>query len=257
VTGSPPPSTGGEDPASGGSAERAGGSPERAGGSAERSDVGEDRVVHRLDPDRAAAAAGGPRGVRSAIDTRRYQWTVGALGIALVIAFSIYLFAKNGVVSPGIPAGRQIYRFVAPLATGELNGDATTHPHCNPAAPLPQALNVCGLGPLVLDFFVTGSSACKDEVGTMQRVSREFPGIQFAAVAVRGSHHDTAALVRSRRWTIPVAYDRDGAIGSIYGVEICPMIELVRPGGLVAARLIGEKWLHPDDLSAQVREKLG
>jgi hypothetical protein len=210
-------------------------------------------LLPRLDPDRAVAAAGGPPASELLIDTRRYQWAIGIFGLALVIAFSVYLFATNGIGSVGIPAGKPLYRFVAPLATSSLNGDVNTRPHCNPGAPNPRALNVCGRTPLVLDFFVTGSGACKQQVDTLQKVSRQFPGIQFAAVAVDAGRAETAALVRSHDWTIPIAYDRGGALGKIYGVEICPMVELAARGGRVTDRLIGEKWLHPAELATRVR----
>ena len=36
--------------------------------------------------------------------------------------------------------------------------------------------------------------------------------------------------MRSHHWTIPVAYDRDGALGALYGVAICPLVELARRG---------------------------
>ncbi len=214
-------------------------------------------LLPRLDPDRAVAAAGGPPPTELLIDTRRYQWAIGIFGLVLVIAFSIYLFATNGISSVGIPAGKSLYRFVAPLATGDVNRDVNTHPRCHPDAPNPQALNVCGRTPLVLDFFVTGSGDCKRQVDTLQTVSRQFPGIRFAAVAVDAGRAETAALVRSHHWTIPIAYDRDDALGKIYGVEICPMVELAARGGQVTDRLIGDKWQHPADLAARVRRLAG
>jgi peroxiredoxin len=210
-------------------------------------------LASRLDPSRAVAAAGGRPPLEPVIDTRRYQWAIGIFGLVLVIAFSVYLFASNGIVAPGIPAGKTLYRFVAPLATGKLTGDVNTRPRCDPTAPNPQALNICGRTPLVLAFFVTGSGSCKHEVDTLQTVSRQFPGIQFAAVAVDAGRSETAALVRSHHWTIPIAFDPDDALGKIYGVEICPMVELAQRGGRVIDRLIGEKWLHPADLAAKVR----
>jgi AhpC/TSA family len=183
---------------------------------------------------------------------------IGIFGLVLVIAASIYQFARNGVGSPGIAPGQRLHYFVAPLATGSLNGDANLNPRCDPARPNPHALNVCGRAPLVLAFFVTGSASCRGEVNTLQAVSRRFaPGtIQFAAVAVRGGRSQTAALVRSHRWAIPVAYDRDGAVGETYGVEICPMVELAYRGGIVADRLIGEHWLSEPALLARVRRLL-
>jgi Redoxin len=216
----------------------------------------------RLDPDAAAAAAGAEptphRPPPAAIDTRRYRWMIGIFGLTLVIAASIYQFAKNGVSSPGIVAGKRLHYFVAPLATSGLNLDANARPRCDPTRPNPKGLNVCGRTPLVLAFFVTGSGTCRREVDTLQALAPRYSasGIQFAAVAVRASAHDTSTLVRSHHWTIPVAYDRDGAIGALYGVEICPMLELAYRGGVVAARLIGEKWLNSSALASQVQRLL-
>ena len=216
---------------------------------------------HRLDPDLAAAAAGAhepPRLPPPVIDTRRYRWMIGIFGFILVVAFSIYEFNKHGVVSPGVPAGKHLHYFVAPLATVGPDKPANPRPRCDPAHPNPVALNVCGRTPAVLAFFATGSGACKRQVDTLQTVSHEFPGsgIQFAAVAVSAGRAETARLVRKRGWTIPVAFDSAGAVGALYGVSICPMLEVARPGGVVAQRLIGEHWLNAAALSARVRALL-
>ena len=118
-----------------------------------------------------------------------------------------------------------------------------------------RALNIClalGRGPLVLGFFVTGSSTCEQVVDAEQALSTRFPHIQFAAVAVRASHKSAAAAVRSHHWTIPVAYDADGAVGDIYGIEVCPIVELAYPSGRVRARLIGGHWVDRRALTGPV-----
>jgi peroxiredoxin len=183
---------------------------------------------------------------------------IGILGLTLVIALSIYQIAVHGVPSAGIPPGKQLPLFSAPLAASDLEGDANLDPPCTLARHDPRALNICllvGRAPLVLAFFDTGSSECKRQIDTMQALSNRFPTseVQFAAVAVRASHKSAAAAVRAHRWTIPVAYDRDGAVAAAYGVEACPMLELARRGGSVQALLIGGHWLRADALSAQVR----
>ena len=81
--------------------------------------------------------------------------------------------------------------------------------------------------------------------------------MQFAAVAVNANQSDVAALIRSHHWTIPVAYDRDGAVGSLYGVAICPMVELARRGGIVSDRLIGDQWQSARELAPRVRALVG
>lgn len=226
-------------------------------------DISPQTPQHRLDPDRAAASAPLPPSPEQppgepAVDTRRYRWMIGIFGLALVIAISVYQFASHGVGTTGVPPGQRIHFFSAPLAVSTLNGAANLNPPCTAAGHDPRALNVCLLtrrAPLVLAFFVTGSANCTQQVDTMQTVARRFSPrqVQFAAVAVGAGQSSVAALVRAHRWTIPVAFDSDGRVGAQYGVEICPLIELARRGGIVADRLIGNHWLAPQALAQRVR----
>jgi peroxiredoxin len=219
----------------------------------------------RLDPDRAAAAAqrrarrGPPPPV---IDTRRYQRMIGLVGLLLVVVISVTFLTTHGSGTAGIPAGQRLHFFSAPLATSNLSGDANANPPCAAARHDPRVLNICLLSrraPLVLAFFVTRSSGCERQVDALQALSRRYPSsvVQFAAVAVRASHSDARAAVRSHHWTLPVAYDADGAIGEVYGVEVCPIVELAHRGGLVESRLIGEHWNSVPALSAEVSRLVG
>jgi peroxiredoxin len=225
---------------------------------------------HRLDPDRAAASASSPSGAAAptarapapapqATDyARRYRSMLAIFGLGVIVVFSAWQFASHGAASTGIAPGQRLHYFAAPLAASTLNGAANLTPPCTLAGHDPRALNICLLArraPLVLAFYVTGSSACQQQVNTLQAVSRQFPArqVQFAAVAVGASHSKVAAEVRSHHWTIPVAYDTDGRVGALYGVSICPLIELSKRGGIVAQRLIGNHWLAPSALAAEVR----
>jgi hypothetical protein len=191
-------------------------------------------------------------------DPRPYRWGIGIFGLVLLIAFSVYMFTTRGIQTAGVPAGQRLPNFVAPLATSTLNGAANVRPRCDPAHPNPRALNVCGRTPLVLGLFVTGSTDCKRQIDTLQAVSHQFSPrqVRFAAVAVQASQAATAQLVRSHRWTIPVAYDADGAVGAMYNVSICPMVQLAFRGGTVAYRLIGDHWLTDAALAGRVRAML-
>ncbi len=222
--------------------------------------------LQRLDPERAAgvddappeapAPPAGPAHPPAVIDTRPYRWMVGIIGLVIVVVVSVYLFASHGVGSAGITAGHQLRGFAAPLAATNLNGDANDHPTCSAARHDPRALNVCLLarrGPLVLAFFVPGASQCVRQVSALQALAGRFPSLQFAAVAVGASHRATAKLVRSHRWTIPVAYDVDGRVGALYGVAACPMVELAARGGAVRERLIGDRWQTAAALAPHVR----
>jgi peroxiredoxin len=233
---------------------------------------------HRLDPDRAAAASTRPSPppeqssppaehppaakAQGAIDTSRYRWMIGIFGLALVAVISVWQFASHGTGTAGVPAGQRLHYFAAPLASSTLNGAANVNPPCTEARHDPRALNICLISkrtPLVLAFFVTGSSKCRQQVDTLQAVSGHFEPtrVRFAAVAVGASHAKVAAEVRQHHWTIPVAYDSDGRIGSLYGVQMCPLVELARPGGVVTDRLIGSHWLAPSALAGRVRALVG
>jgi peroxiredoxin len=214
-----------------------------------------------LDPALAAEAArraaGAPRPPPVVIDTRRYRWMLGVFGLIVVAVISVVSFLQHGAVTTGVPAHQPLRDFAAPLARSNLNGVANVaHPTCSLARHDPRALNLCLVakrGPLVLAFFVAGAKQCAQEVDAMQALAPRFPSVRFAAVAVKTSHAAAASIVRAHGWTIPVAYDADGAVGLQYGVAVCPLVELAYRGGIVQARLIGEHWAQPAVLAQRVR----
>jgi hypothetical protein len=197
------------------------------------------------------------------IDTRPYRRIIGGIGLGIAVVISAALFITRGVGPVGIPPGHPLHWFAAPLATSNLVGDANLVPHCNPANPDARALNVCpwlaARAPLVIGFFIASSGDCTREIDTIQTVSREFSprSVQFAAVAVRANRSSAAELVHSHHWSIPVAYDRDGAVGAVYGVQVCPLLELAYRGGLVRYRLVGDEWQDSSKLAAKVRTLVG
>ncbi len=235
--------------------------------------------IPRLDPDQAALggsgtepvpsgsgtepAAGGsgtepaPTGYRPVtVDPRPYRWAVGVIALVLVLGVAAYQFLTHGTKSTGVAPGHRLHLFAAPLATSNLNGDPNPHPTCTEARHDPRALNVCLMaarGPVVLGFFVTGAGQCERQVGALQTLSERFPSVQFAAVAVNAGHAAAAADVKRHRWTIPVAYDRDGTVQQLYDVVACPMVEMADRGGIVRTRLIGDRWQSAGALAPYVR----
>jgi hypothetical protein len=177
------------------------------------------------------------------IDTRRYQMMIGAIGLLLVVAFSVYLYLNGSRGSrPGVAADRPLKHFVAPLATSNLNAPANVSPRCDPARPARRGLNVCGQRPIVLAFFAAGAKPCIRTVTALQELATRFPQATFAAVAVNGGKAATLKLVHEHHWRIPVAYDSTGAVAQLYGVAVCPMIEVALRGGTVSRLLIGDRW---------------
>jgi hypothetical protein len=120
-------------------------------------------------------------------------------------------------------------------------GQAGRVPACEVRGP--QVLNICQLyerGPVVLAFAVTGGDRCVRQLDTMERVRRRHPGVQFAAVALRGKREVVRRVVRAHGWGFPVGYDHDGALAPLYGVVVCPLTTFALPGGRVRSTSVGE-----------------
>jgi len=104
----------------------------------------------------------------------------------------------------------------------------------------PQILNVCELyehAPVVLALFVNGGS-CPNMLGDMQALLRSFPGVRFAAVAIKGDREALRRLVRERGLSYPVGIDSDGVLVSLYKDTSCPQVNFVLPGGTAQSRAL-------------------
>jgi hypothetical protein len=62
-------------------------------------------------------------------------------------------------------------------------------------------------------------------------------------------------LIRQHGWKLPVGYDRDGAVASLYKVGGCPTFAYVHPGGTLASASIGD--LTEAQLETRVQRLLG
>jgi thiol-disulfide isomerase/thioredoxin len=187
---------------------------------------------------------------------RRPGVWVGVLMVAVLIYIGLNTLRTEGPGSRGVEAGTELPAFAVPLALSDLEGDANVSGRaCDVRGP--KILNSCELaeqGPVVLGFFAEPSQRCDDEIDRLDALRARFPGVQFAAVAIRGSRADLRRRVRDRGWELPVGHDRDGAVANLYGVAVCPTIVLARRGGRVVRTVLGS----PDeaDLEADV-EGLG
>ncbi len=210
-------------------------------------------------PDDADASAGPrPPAVAPARPARtrppgrlRYAWIVGAIALVALAWIAINTLRTQGGSSTGPAAGSQLPPFAAPLALGDLDGDANVarkadsgaagrRPACEVRGP--QILNACELaerGPVVLAFLATRGGDCTRELDRLQAAQRAHPGIQLAAVAIRGDRGRIRRLIAEHGWRFPVAIDRDGAVANLYGVAVCPQVTYAYPGGEVRGTTIG------------------
>ena len=174
-----------------------------------------------------------------------FSWLLGVAALILIAAVILNGIQTEGPGSRGVPAGERMPPFAAPLALSSLEADANIARAPNSGAEGrrracdvrgPEILNLCALyeqGPVALVFFATRSGHCEDQVSVLDRVARTVPGVRAAAVAVRGSHADVAAVVKQRGWKLPVGWDRDGAVANLYAVAVCPTITFAHKGGIV------------------------
>ena len=213
-----------------------------------------------------AAGGGAPRGPRphapASPPGTRYLWVVGAAALVLVLVL-VVATVQHGTErgARGIPAGQAIPPFAVPLALSSLDGDANLARRAGegqagnrPACSVREAgvLNGCALrdrGPFVLAFFATRGKQCIDQLDVMERVRARTPGVQFAAIAIRGDRGQVRRLVRGHRWGFAVGYDRDGALANAFHVQVCPQLTFARRGGRVVETTFGE--LAPATLAAK------
>jgi hypothetical protein len=167
--------------------------------------------------------------------------------ILVLITINTIVTKSNGL--KGIEPGHALPPFAVPLALGSLSGDADTAtradegaagrvPACSERGP--QILNVCQLyeqGPVVLALFVDAGS-CPAILNDLQTLVSSFPGVRFAAVAIKGNRSKLRRLVRSRGLSLPVGIDRDGALAVLYKLATCPQVTFSLPGGVVQGRAL-------------------
>jgi hypothetical protein len=179
--------------------------------------------------------------------SRRARRSVGLVAFLLFVAFVVVAVVSKPKEASGVKLGRKLPSFAAPLALSALTGDANvaTHPDSGEAGRRPACtvrgpaiLNICQLyerGPVVLALFVEGGS-CPDILNSLQTIAPDFPGVQFAGVSIKGNRTQLRDLVRSRDLTLPVGYDQDGILASLYKMVTCPEVMFAYPGGVVESQ---------------------
>jgi hypothetical protein len=206
-------------------------------------------------------------GVVDAARASGNRWWIAIAVLVLVVVGGSLLTLYNGRSgSPAVGPGDLLPPFAAPLATEpKLEHDAVNYaatgdegeagrvPACSVANR--SVVTSCRLldeGPLVLMMFATGVDECVRAVDDLDRLRASYPAVRTLAVAIGGEHDKTATAVRDRRWTLPVAYDRDGGLSARLGAPACPFVLFVAADGTVRQRLFGG--VTADELARATRE---
>jgi hypothetical protein len=202
-------------------------------------ETGEEKAEQAAQAARAQKVPSGPH----------YGRYVGLLAVVILILITINTVLTKPNGDTGVLPGVKVPPFAVPLALGSLPGDAdvATIAHEGAAGNIlacrergTEILNICQLyeqGPVVLALFVDGGS-CPNVLGDMEQLQPSFPGVRFAAVAIKGGTGGVRKLIRSKRLTFPVGLDRDGALAALYKLATCPQLSFILPGGVVQSRAL-------------------
>jgi hypothetical protein len=179
----------------------------------------------------------------------RYGRYVVFLGLVILVLLAVNTAVNKPSGIRGVEPGHRLPPFAVPLALGNLSGAANVATRANegeagrvPACTVrgPQVLNVCQLyerGPVVLALFVD-ASACEGVLSDLQALAPSYPGVQIAAVSIKGNRSSVRKLVNTRHLSLPVGIDIEGALATVYKVVSCPQVTFAYPGGVVQSKAL-------------------
>ncbi|MFL5898447.1 MAG: TlpA family protein disulfide reductase [Solirubrobacterales bacterium] len=207
----------------------------------------------------------------------RYSVAVGLIFLAVIVVATISTIEGGGggriLGLDKLPARWPLPEFAVPDGAGRLEGDANVAQDDCETSSLPcpgdsrrapacgigtaEAIRVCDLfdRPLVISFWFTKGEGCAEQQDVVERLHRRYRGrVGFLSMDIRDDRDTVRELIRWHGWTMPVGYDRDGAVGSLYGVGGCPTFAYVYPGGTLQGASSGD--LSTGQLAKRVEELL-
>jgi hypothetical protein len=206
----------------------------------------------------------------------RYSIAVGFLFLVIIAIATIdTLGGGGGERTLGLdpqPDRWPLPEFAVPVAAGGLEGDANVaQDDCESSAvpcpddarrtpacriPTAGAIRVCDLfsRPLVISFWFTKGGDCTEQQDIVDSAYRRYRGrVNFLSLDVRDDRDTVRELVRQHGWKMPVGYDHDGAVASLYRVGGCPTLAFAYPGGTLQSASLD---LDASQLSTRVRALL-
>jgi hypothetical protein len=201
---------------------------------------------------------------------RPYTIVVGALFLLVLIVAGINVVSNDSGGVGGLSEGDPLPRFAAPVATGNLDGDANIFqddvdaggkpriPACKVKGSPRDVIRICDFfdKPLVMvAWFTRGCGTCESQLDTVEQVRERFPNVGFLGLSVADSRKDTERVVRRNAWRFPIAVDPDGAVGNLYRIGVGPLTLFAYPGGIAMGTAFGE--LDERELVTRVRRLVG
>lgn len=153
----------------------------------------------------------------------------------------------------GDDADANIFQDDCETSENPCPADAQRTPACE--VELPDVITVCDLldRPLVLSFWFSNPAECPPTQDAIDDAARRHGDeVNFLSIAIRGNQEELRRIVEERGWTVPVGWDRDGAVSNLYRVGVCPTIAFVLPGGVLREARIGSDQLEAGRLDAAI-----
>lgn len=189
---------------------------------------------------------------------RRYSTFVGVAFLVLIVIATLNTIRTQSGGTLGVSGGNRgvpLSEFAVPnaLPPGPLDKDAniaqddcsTAQNPCpsdaqrTPACEIPKrgAIRICDFfnRPLVLSFWFTRGANCIPAQDALNEIAPKYKGrVNFLSINVRDDPASVRSIAQEHGWSIPVGYDRDGAVSDLYRVGGCPTLAFAYPGGILA-----------------------
>jgi peroxiredoxin len=178
------------------------------------------------------------------------MWVVGVAAVILLVVVGVHqLRSGSGTFIEGPVVGKQLPEFAAPTVDGPKDKVATVVPRSADTEQtkacdvrVPGSLNICDQWqkPVVLSFLFLRGAKCEPEFDQLDRLSREFPDVNFVGVFFEPDRDKVRKAVAAHSWRFPLVVDPDGVVTNLYAVGGCPTTVLADRGGRVRQTLVGE-----------------
>ena len=99
---------------------------------------------------------------------------------------------------------------------------------------------------VLLNFWATWCTPCREEMPAMEKLYQEFKSKNFVvvAIAVKDRKQDALDFVKELKFTYPIGLDPEGSVGVLYGAWGLPATYLIGPKGEGLARAWGPADWH-------------
>ncbi len=193
----------------------------------------------------------------------RYVLFVGIAFATLIVVATINTLNNNAGGVLGLNAdivGRALPEFAVPNVRGSIDADANVfQDDCSSSEnPCPAddrrpsaceikpagAIRVCDYfdKPLAISFWFMRAADCLPAQDAFNQVAQDLRGrANFLSIDIRDDRDSVRQTAIDHGWSIPVGWDRDGAVSDVYRVGGCPTVAFVYPGGIFAFAKAGDQ----------------